>query len=232
MNPYIEALRPKLSKQDYEKLCAISIPKVHEFIAKSADLCNAEHVFICSDSEEDKNYIYQGKNNITNYEIKNGNLEITAINPIGDVWQIAKNHVLFNVYFELIVTTGDTCVGKDGYGVLLRAPDQADGVIDSGYVFGFTCDGMYRIYRMDNGEYNSIQEWTASDFIRPGPIQTNRLGINADGNKFQLYANGEFLTEFVDANFPSGLFGTMIRSETTNNFKINIEEIAYWRIPN
>jgi phosphoenolpyruvate carboxykinase (GTP) len=59
MNPYIEALRPKLSKSDYRKLCAVSIPKVHEFIAKSADLCNAEHVFVCSDSEEDKNYIRQ-----------------------------------------------------------------------------------------------------------------------------------------------------------------------------
>ena len=59
MNPYIDALRPKLNRQDYEKLKAIAIPKVHEFIAKSADLCNAEHVFICSDSVEDKNYIRQ-----------------------------------------------------------------------------------------------------------------------------------------------------------------------------
>jgi phosphoenolpyruvate carboxykinase (GTP) len=57
LNPYIEALRPKLTKSDYNKLIAISIPKVHEFIAKSADLCNAEHVFICSDSVEDKNHI-------------------------------------------------------------------------------------------------------------------------------------------------------------------------------
>ncbi len=59
INRYIEALRPKLSKSDYRKLNAISIPKVHEFIAKSADLCNAEHIFICSDSQEDKNYIRQ-----------------------------------------------------------------------------------------------------------------------------------------------------------------------------
>ncbi len=59
MNSYIEALRPKLSRSDYEKLIAISIPKVHEFIAKSADLCNAEHVFICSDSPEDKEHIRQ-----------------------------------------------------------------------------------------------------------------------------------------------------------------------------
>ncbi len=59
MNSYIEALRPKLSKSDHEKLCAISIPKVHEFIAKSADLCNAKHVYICSDSEADKKCIRQ-----------------------------------------------------------------------------------------------------------------------------------------------------------------------------
>ncbi|UCC58991.1 MAG: phosphoenolpyruvate carboxykinase (GTP) [Candidatus Bathyarchaeum sp.] len=66
MNPYIEALRPKLSQPDYKKLCAISIPKVHEFIAKSADLCNAEQVFICSDSAQDIAYVRQQA--ITNNE--------------------------------------------------------------------------------------------------------------------------------------------------------------------
>jgi phosphoenolpyruvate carboxykinase (GTP) len=52
-NSYIEAIRPKLSEVGYEKLCAIAIPKVHEFIAKSADLCNARRIFICGDSAED-----------------------------------------------------------------------------------------------------------------------------------------------------------------------------------
>ncbi len=59
MNPYIEALRSKLSTLNYQKLCAINIPKVHEFIAKAADLCNAERVFICSDSAEDIAYVRQ-----------------------------------------------------------------------------------------------------------------------------------------------------------------------------
>ena len=53
MNPYLEALEPKLTKKDYEKLCAIDNPNVHEFIAKGADLCHAEKIFICSDSAED-----------------------------------------------------------------------------------------------------------------------------------------------------------------------------------
>ncbi len=53
MNPYLEALRPNMSRPDYEKLCAIASPIVHEFIAKAGDLCNPEEIFICSDSAED-----------------------------------------------------------------------------------------------------------------------------------------------------------------------------------
>jgi len=57
MNGYLEALRPKLSQLDYEKLCAITNQKVHEFIAKNSDLCNPERIFICSDSAKDIAYV-------------------------------------------------------------------------------------------------------------------------------------------------------------------------------
>jgi phosphoenolpyruvate carboxykinase (GTP) len=57
MNSYLEAIQPKLSRLDYQKLDAINIPKVHEFIAKAADLCNPERVFICSDSADDITYV-------------------------------------------------------------------------------------------------------------------------------------------------------------------------------
>ena len=57
MNGYLEALRPKLSQLDYEKLCAIDNTKAHEFIAKTSDLCNPERIFICSDSAKDIAYV-------------------------------------------------------------------------------------------------------------------------------------------------------------------------------
>jgi len=57
MNGYLEALRPKLSQLDYEKLCAIDHTKAHEFIAKTSDLCNPERIFICSDSAKDVAYV-------------------------------------------------------------------------------------------------------------------------------------------------------------------------------
>jgi len=53
MNPYLEALQPKLSGEDFKKLSAINNPNVHEFIAKEMDLCHPKDIFICTDSAED-----------------------------------------------------------------------------------------------------------------------------------------------------------------------------------
>ena len=53
MNPYLEVLQPKLTKEGYRKLGEIANPNVHEFIAKASDLCHPERIFICSDSAED-----------------------------------------------------------------------------------------------------------------------------------------------------------------------------------
>ncbi len=53
MNPYLEALQPKLSESDFKKLSAIDNPNVHEFIAKESDLCQPKDIFICDDSAED-----------------------------------------------------------------------------------------------------------------------------------------------------------------------------------
>ncbi len=57
MNPYLEALQPKLSPSDFKKLSAINNPNVHEFIAKESDLCAPEKIFICSDTIEDIEYV-------------------------------------------------------------------------------------------------------------------------------------------------------------------------------
>jgi phosphoenolpyruvate carboxykinase (GTP) len=57
MNPYLEALQPKLSESDFKKLSAMDNPIVHEFIAKESDLCQPKDIFICDDSAEDIAYV-------------------------------------------------------------------------------------------------------------------------------------------------------------------------------
>jgi len=59
MNPYLEALQPKLTQKGFQKLSAIDNPNVHEFIAKASDLCHAEQIFVCGDSAEDIAHVRQ-----------------------------------------------------------------------------------------------------------------------------------------------------------------------------
>ncbi len=53
MNPYLEVLQPKLGREGYKKLSEIPNPNVHEFIAKSSDLCHPKNIFVCTDATED-----------------------------------------------------------------------------------------------------------------------------------------------------------------------------------
>ncbi len=57
INPYLEALAPKLSPEDFAKLAAIDNPNVHEVIAKASDLCHPDKIFICSDDPKDIAYV-------------------------------------------------------------------------------------------------------------------------------------------------------------------------------
>lgn len=174
---------------------------------------------------------YLGTDSEIDFEIDDGAMVMTALEPAGDQWRVAQRGYLSNFYLESKFVTGSACSGKDSYGTIVRAPDQTDGIIDSGYVFTFSCDGKYRIYRMDNGNYNGIINWTAFSGLKPGPNQTNIMGILADGDSLQLYANGALVSQISDNTYSTGLFGLVIRSEVTNNFQVFVEEIAYWNLP-
>jgi len=59
MSKYSEVLESRLSERDYQKLVAITNPKVQQFIVESCELCNPEKIFICGDSSEDIAYVRQ-----------------------------------------------------------------------------------------------------------------------------------------------------------------------------
>jgi hypothetical protein len=160
----------------------------------------------------------------TYFEVKDGNLIMESINAgTIDEWGLSNRPALEDFYLEITARTGDVCSGLDRYGVLIRAPDASQG-----YVYGFSCNGRYRIYKWDGETYTGLREWTASPHILSGPNQTNRLGIWAAGDTFRLYANGKFLTEVSDDEYEEGRFGLFIGSTDTDHFKVYVEEAAYW----
>ena len=53
----LQAIRSRMSESDYAKFYAIKVPRVHQFIVESAELCNPENIFVSDDSIEDIAYI-------------------------------------------------------------------------------------------------------------------------------------------------------------------------------
>jgi hypothetical protein len=178
--------------------------------------------------DKSSNTFYLGKDSDISFNIEGGKLVMTAFEPAGDQWRVAELGSLDNFYLEAKFKIGSKCSGKDSYGLIIRAPDRKDGVIDTGFVFGFSCEGNYRVYRMDNGNYNGIQNWTGSTNIKSGPSQDNTMGIMAKVDTYQLFANGTKIFEFSDATYLQGLFGLMIRSEVTEDLQVSVKDIAYW----
>jgi hypothetical protein len=157
------------------------------------------------------------------FEIKGGAMVMTAlVKPTADYWGLATVPKLTDFYLEIEATTGPSCGGLDRYGVLVRAPDA-----DNGYVYAFSCNGRYRIYRWD-GEYTGLKDWTVSSAIKSGPDQTNRMGFWAEGDTFKLYANGELLATVSDDEFAKGRFGLFIGSAETAGFKVSVTRASYW----
>jgi hypothetical protein len=163
-------------------------------------------------------------NDYTTWEIKNGSLSITGLQA-GDIdrWGMSKHPPVKDFYLEIKAKTGGKCRAFDAYGVIIRAPDS-----DAGYVFGFSCNGEYRLYKWDGIDFKGIQGFTPSKYIHTGPFAANRLGIMARGDSLKLYANGQLLGEFNDPYYTEGMFGLYIGPLYTAKFRVVIDEIALW----
>lgn len=162
----------------------------------------------------------------THYSMEDGRMVLHADQPgQGEEWGLSTHPPLTDFYMEASFTTGSQCSGRDRYGMLVRAPDQ-----NSGYVYGFTCDGRFRLYKWDGENYQGLQEWTASPHILTGPDQTNRMGFWAEGDSLKLYANGWLLAEISDSTYDQGRFGIYIGSTATEDLEVYVEEISYWEL--
>jgi hypothetical protein len=178
--------------------------------------------------DNNNSHFFLGSDSDVGYEIKDGEMVMTAFNPAGDQWRVAERSLIDNFFLEAHFQTGKACTGEDSYGLIVRAPDQANNFIDSGYVFTFSCAGKFRVYRMDNGSYTGLINWTASGSLKAGANQDNIMGIKAVDENFELYANGKLISSFSDTTYSSGYFGLVIRTQNTSDLKVLVSEIAYW----
>ena len=90
-------------------------------------------------------YWYLVNTSNTFFEMKNGKLQMHALSASEyEEWGIASIPPIKNFYLEVTFETGIKCDNRDRYGILFRSP-----VPNKGYVYGYSCDGEFRIYIWD-----------------------------------------------------------------------------------
>lgn len=171
--------------------------------------------------------IYQDKG--FSFEVEDGRLQMVAYIPESqDGWVTAWPR-LVDFYLEGIFATGPTCSGLDRYGLWFRASgSQKD---SSGYLFGVSCSGHYMLRSYDGQTYSDLIPWTSSSLIQPGPGQTHRLGVLAEGDRLALYLNGVELDSIQDSAHTGASFGVFIGAAATVDLRMSVERIAYWDLP-
>jgi hypothetical protein len=165
----------------------------------------------------------------TRIAIENGMMTLTSFgtppNWLG--WRLA-NPTIKNFYLETSFVTHN-CSGADRYGMIFRAPDFDSGF---GFYLAFSCDGRYRLERMDDAGLAFVTPWSTSSAISAGSEQNNRMGVLATDSTYSIYINGVKQIEVNDAHFQeAGHFGPFIAYAQNPNFSIDLKSITYWIMP-
>ena len=90
------------------------------------------------------------------------------------------------------------------YGVLFRVQDPT-----MFYRFELTGDGMYMVERRNSdGTWTRfVDDWTPTPAINQGINTLNKIRVEAIGNTFSAYVNGQLVHQFEDNTFSSGTIG-------------------------
>jgi hypothetical protein len=200
-----------------------------EVVASVNDLNLGEPSKVESFDSDTNAWYLEGDDNLR-YEIKDGSLVMTALKPIGDQWRVNSLTETNDLFLQADFTTGEKCSIQDSYGLIVQTKADANGAYNNGYIFVVSCDGLYRLYRLDSGAYVGLINWTASTHIKSGPNADNRLGVWVKNGQIKLYINNKQVTEFSDNTYASGQYGLVIRAEGDEDFVVAVKEIKYWEL--
>lgn len=157
-----------------------------------------------------------------------GNLHVTGKKAEWDTWWFTST-VASDFFLQIKVNSGN-CSGKQAYGLIMRGPASA-GAGARGYIYTFSCDGFYRLDRLDTtAPFTKVElmGWTESEFINAGDNEVNMLAIRMVGTDITLYANGFEVDDLEDGKFASGRFGLFVNSASPGNYTFDVDELSYW----
>jgi hypothetical protein len=184
-----------------------------------------------TDNMNTSTYWSTGADDFTDATFRNNNLYITALTGT-DGWRLVTMPTSLTNFYAEVSGAFETCSGSDHFGLIVRVPERNPA--DRGYLFGISCDGRYTFNEWDGsveptGLWTNHIGWTTNSAIISGEQQSNRVGVMASGNLFELYVNGVKVAELEDDTFAEGFLGVYIGSDETDQLTVRISEFSYWK---
>ncbi len=127
-------------------------------------------------------------------------------------------------YVQANVTVGE-CKPGDYYGQAFRARNDANL-----YFFGVSCEAKFIVLKNVNSQLATLIDLTPHEAIRGGRLAANLLGIRADGQQLDFYANDTFLAGLSDDTFSEGVFGVGLRTGASESLTVTFDDFQAWTI--
>lgn len=178
----------------------------------------AELVFE-DDFSEDSNWYTEQNNRFSLEQVDDGyKIVINILNA--PIWSIREQS------FEDVIVEVDTTRlsgAKSGYsGLVCRHQDG-----ENYYALVVSSDGTYGIAKMEDGEFEFIEEGSdSSGVIKSGAA--NRVRAECIGENLSLFANGQLLLQVTDDDFASGTVGLLAGTRLDGAIEMFFDNFAIY----
>lgn len=155
------------------------------------------------------------------YGVVDGALEfgIDSANSLG--WTVLP-HTSPDYYME-VDTVFSGLVSEAEYGILFRVIDA-----ENFYFFAINNLGMYSVWQLVDNEWNQMSMWAEANALESGEGAANRLGVLAQGDLYQVYANDILLVELVNPSFVGGGLALAVGTFADPEVTITFDNVRVW----
>jgi len=180
----------------------------------SDDFANNNHGWWSGNANADVSNLTEGK-------IEKGEYVIMT-HKKDKVWRVTCNDCgnLDDFYYE---ATSRYIQGPNDYGYGLAV--RGNRGMDQMYLFVIDELGSYRIYKVIDGKYTYLTNWTRSTLVHPG--QANRLGVLARGSSLEFFINGQSVMQVTDTSLAKGYIGLTVESD---GLQVAFSQARVWQV--
>lgn len=157
------------------------------------------------------------------YSVSEGAMQIAVGIPNALAWSVLDQRYE-DFYLEVDATYLDG-PSVEEHGVLFRFVDP-----QNFYFFAISETGEFSLWRLNQNEWQTLQDWAAFPASESGNGTATRLGLLVEGEQFTLLVNDQIVLETSDDTFPTGAIGFALGTFSEEGASASFDDLTIWGV--